>query len=298
MFKQRVSEIKAHNANPQKTFTLAANQFAAYTEEELESSMLGAIPDEKELEKVVEVPRHKHHSKKATVPKAKAVIKNWATDLGLTNTVRSQGRCGSCWAFATATNIDYNFNIRDSSSILVSSQQLLACSYSVAGIDVQGGRRYRGCNGGWLDKPFYYSMTHLLASDSDYPYTRSSWCNLDNAAKGQYQIESYSRLASNGVCDGLADHLTNVGTAVITFKVISTFYSYSSGVYSCTAGQRGINHAMVAVGVTDTAYIIQNSWGTGWGNGGFVEVTTDPATSCNLCLVSPFISTVAAITPP
>ena len=153
-------------------------------------TLLGAVPDLEEEEKQIQTPKHhKHHSKKQkSLPKVAAVIKDWPTDLGLTNTIRSQGRCGSCWAFASATTIDYAFNIRDNTDILVSSQQLLACSYSVAGIDVQGRRRYRGCRGGWMDKPMYYAMTHKLATDADYPYTRSSWCNLDNAAKGQYSI--------------------------------------------------------------------------------------------------------------
>ena len=75
------------------------------------------------------------------------------------------------------------------------------------------------------------------------------------------------------------------GSLVVAFAVESTFYSYSSGVYSCplnaSAAYAGINHAVELVGMDCNGnYIIKNSWGTTWGDGGYA--TIDAANDCGL----------------
>lgn len=48
----------------------------------------------------------------------------------------------------------------------------------------------------------------------------------------------------------------------------------ASGIFSTVTGGNGGVHAMLCVGFDDTnkCWIIKNSWGAGWGNGGFVRV--------------------------
>lgn len=56
------------------------------------------------------------------------------------------------------------------------------------------------------------------------------------------------------------------------------FQGYKSGVFSgCPASYQVsynlINHAVIIVGYTSNGdYIIKNSWGTGWGDGGFAII--------------------------
>ena len=49
------------------------------------------------------------------------------------------------------------------------------------------------------------------------------------------------------------------------------FMSYTSGVLQ-NVDTQNINHAMVIVGYTEDYWILQNSWGTWWGDQGYIKV--------------------------
>ena len=75
------------------------------------------------------------------------------------------------------------------------------------------------------------------------------------------------------------------GSLVVAYYVDSTFYSYSSGIFSCpvnsTEAYANINHAVELVGMDCNGnYIIKNSWGTSWGDGGYA--TIDQTNDCGL----------------
>lgn len=50
-----------------------------------------------------------------------------------------------------------------------------------------------------------------------------------------------------------------------------SFYGYKSGIYDTGCGT-ALDHGVVAVGYGDGYYIIRNSWGTGWGEGGYMKI--------------------------
>ena len=70
----------------------------------------------------------------------------------------------------------------------------------------------------------------------------------------------------------------------------SLFQGYKSGVFSgcptsSAVSSNLINHAVIIVGYTSNGdYIIKNSWGTGWGDGGFaiIDKTRDCALSAQV----------------
>jgi hypothetical protein len=62
----------------------------------------------------------------------------------------------------------------------------------------------------------------------------------------------------------------------VGMNVFSDFYYYRSGVYEFSGGSDMGGHAVLAVGYVDTPgkygggyFIVKNSWGSGWGDGGF-----------------------------
>lgn len=56
--------------------------------------------------------------------------------------------------------------------------------------------------------------------------------------------------------------------------------SYSSGIFSNC--RKTVNHAVVLIGVTQEGnWIIQNSWGTKWGDNGFI--TLAKGNTCGIC---------------
>lgn len=56
---------------------------------------------------------------------------------------------------------------------------------------------------------------------------------------------------------------------------------FSGGLFNGSCDPNGINHAMVAVGYGTMSdgqqyAIVRNSWGTGWGDGGYVNIAMGP----------------------
>ena len=72
----------------------------------------------------------------------------------------------------------------------------------------------------------------------------------------------------------------DVGPTSVTIAAgTNTFTSYSSGVIDSTRCGTSLNHAVTAVGYdyvnndpNQMYWIIRNSWGSGWGDGGYVNI--------------------------
>ena len=58
------------------------------------------------------------------------------------------------------------------------------------------------------------------------------------------------------------------------FLVYQDFFSYRSGVYRHVSGALRGGHCVALVGYDDTqgCWIAKNSWGAGWGDGGFFRI--------------------------
>jgi C1A family cysteine protease len=55
---------------------------------------------------------------------------------------------------------------------------------------------------------------------------------------------------------------------------VEKWFKYASGVLdTCDQEGEGYKHAMVIVGYDDKNWIIKNSWGPDWGEGGFMRVS-------------------------
>lgn len=68
--------------------------------------------------------------------------------------------------------------------------------------------------------------------------------------------------------------LANTGPMVACMAVYRDFFSYTGGVYRHTSGDLAGYHAVCAVGYSeaDQAWICKNSWGPGWGEGGWFRI--------------------------
>ena len=67
-----------------------------------------------------------------------------------------------------------------------------------------------------------------------------------------------------------------------------SFQFYSSGVYTGPCGNTEINHAVTIVGYNTTRgnvpyWIIKNSWGTDWGEKGYVRFRRNVKNPMGLC---------------
>jgi C1A family cysteine protease len=203
---------------------------------------------------------------------------NWVTS------IKDQGDCGSCWAFAATAVLESMVKISKnmSENIDLSEQMLLSCSG--AGNCVEGGYEYMAAE---------YIKNTGIPRESCYPYTANdSPCNPCSGWMAQVVlIKSW---------DWVTNTVTGIETAlqsgpVTTFMTVySDFYHYSGGIYKVTAGATAEGGHLVAIIGYDHAnnyWICKNSWGADWGENGFFRIQMGQANTGvqNLRLNQPIV---------
>jgi len=180
---------------------------------------------------------------------------------GIITSIKNQGRCGSCWAFAMTACVE----AVNGGGINLSEQQLTSCCTSS-----------NGCKGGYIASTARWIMSNGgIVSESIYPYRSGSSGQTyacDKSKKGaKVTISGVSSCYSDASIKGAIDRGLPVNTGM---KVYDDFYHYKSGVYRHTYGSYKGGHAVVIVGYDDSnkCWIVKNSWGTGWGKRGYFRI--------------------------
>ncbi|PKP61290.1 MAG: hypothetical protein CVT88_00445 [Candidatus Altiarchaeales archaeon HGW-Altiarchaeales-1] len=168
---------------------------------------------------------------------------NWLTS------VKDQGNCGSCWAFASVGAIESKYKIENNNSSLnldLSEQYLVSDCFN-------GGN----CNGGWPADALEYVRSNGVSDELCFPYKKSDCaCNercLDWANK-TWNLSNYERV-------------------YITTNNIKKELVCNGPLITC--GYVGSDlHCVVLVGWDDdeNVWIIKNSWGTGIGYDGYSKI--------------------------
>lgn len=230
--------------------------------------------EQKELEeyqKLNEQDQNKLNQEEKTdiidAPNPKAAAFNWR-DRGMMTSVRNQSTCGSCWAFTSAAAMEANFMIRRGITLDIAEQNILDCS---------GGG---SCSGGWYANVFNYYMRNSVVQESAAPYkNKEGSCTVRNSS-GNHKISAWGYVKRDMGIPTVAEMkeaLCTYGPICATIKATNAFQGYKSGIFDEHArvtGPRDINHAVLIVGWDDAkrAYLVKNSWGTAWGEQGYVWV--------------------------
>ena len=185
--------------------------------------------------------------------------------------VLNQGGCGSCYAFSAASAFSARmcrFNANSLGNIVASPQQFLDCA--------------NGCDGGNSLSVYQNLITTPNVEFWCDPYSGSkqtcnSVCSSGNKITGQPgSVRTVGGAGPNGVLQ-MQLELIRGGPGVVSLMVVNDFFGYASGIYtpSATATEVG-GHAVALVGWgvdSGTPYwIVQNSWGAGWGENGFFRI--------------------------
>ncbi|KAI5632393.1 papain family cysteine protease domain-containing protein [Phthorimaea operculella] len=255
------------------------NHLADWTEEELKSTR-GLRPGKISV-KVEQV----------NISKALPDSFDWR-DKKVLNPVKDQGMCGSCWAFSTIGSVEPAYAIKHKQLISLSEQQLVDCDTTS-----------HGCNGGLMS----YALTYLKdcggsESEADYPYeTEQDTCRFAaNKVKvkvvGQQAFDLGVTAAAKQALQAFDLGLTTaakqalVSNGPISIAVDANNWNfYTGGIFPCTPG-KGIDHGVVLVGYGAENgvpyWIVRNSWGAVWGEGGYIRIRMSGTNENSVCTMN------------
>lgn len=179
----------------------------------------------------------------------------------------NQGNCGSCYAFAGATTIFYSELINYSRKLGGYTEKnksaiddFVKKELRAPNVGMKNCTNY-GCNGGWYDKEFDLYSNDGGALLSVVPY--STYNKLCNFLNPDLKIESWGYVGGGNQAGYPSEQ--DIKRYVITYGAVavaihSSCLSKDPNISKCRTSS--YNHAVVIIGWTKNAYIIQNSWDT------------------------------------
>ncbi|KAL5260123.1 hypothetical protein ACHWQZ_G010295 [Mnemiopsis leidyi] len=210
-------------------------------------------------------------------------VVNWV-ERGAVPAVKNQGSCGSCWAFSATSAMEGNYFIETGDQVSFSDQESLECS--VEGLD----KKWNGCSGGWMGWPYdYVKKVDRLALEKDFKYVASDRpCNMAGVPNGlkKARLTGHRQLpkSDKDLLQAAAVSVVSVGIQVSN----TPFSTYRSGVYTCQREkgcncQQGGDHAINLVGYGEGYWRLKNSWGSSWGDQGYIKMSRNQD---NICLIN------------
>ncbi|NXQ09941.1 CATL1 protein, partial [Peucedramus taeniatus] len=143
---------------------------------------------------------------------------------GCVTPLKSQGGCGSCWAFSAKVALEGLMFRGTRQLVALSEQDLINCTQKLGN---------KGCKG-W---PHAMGLP-VLSSERAHPYTgtvRDSSCQYNPATCSGFQTVP----RGNEVA---------LMQAVAVDASSHNFQFYGSGIFTCPSGQQSLNHTMLLVG--------------------------------------------------
>ena len=190
-------------------------------------------------------------------------------DTNFLSSVKNQENCGSCWAFSTTSAVETFMRMNNFTVDRLSEQELVDCSME-----------NNGCSGGIMHKAMDYVIANRgLYSEFDYKYnSRDNDCQVMyniSRVKGS-DISKYEFIIPKSPQDIMIS-LTKAPIAIGLDANNFYFRFYQSGVIDVPSNfSKVMNHAVLLVGYDKDEkgyyWIIQNSWGTSWGEDGFCKI--------------------------
>lgn len=271
LFELAKKQVIEHNSNPAHSWKMGINKFSDMTAREFKAfkgkagGQVGPMSEPpasffKNLKNVSDLP--------ASV--------DWR-DHGVVTPTKNQGGCGSCWAFSATEVLESHVAVQTGKLLVLSPQELVSCAPNP---DECGGTG--GCSGATQWVGFNYTE-HAggLSLESSYPYQGITGTCSKSKIKPAAGNKGYVRLPVNDYTS-LMNAVATLGP--IAISVDASWGSYAGGVFNGVCGST-IDHAVVLVGYGTQSgldyYLVRNSWGSSWGEDGYIKIHRKDSDSTN-----------------
>jgi cathepsin L len=279
IFSMNKLKIDTHNNKKHATYKLGFTKFADMTTAEFDA-----------FRGYKKVPATGHSTFKALHGAADAATApdsvDWRTvsNPAVLSPVKNQGQCGSCWAFSAIESIESAgaLFVNEEPKIL-SAQQIVDCAPNPKHCGGTG-----GCEGSTAELAFSYQKENNQGPilETEYPYTATDGKCQTVEGISDYRVTDFVVLDTNDYDQLIAA----VAKQPISVSVDAASWSlYSDGIFDgCNQKQPDIDHAVQLVGYGSEDgkdyWIVRNSWGDSWGEGGFIRLARfDPTKSATPC---------------
>lgn len=203
----------------------------------------------------------------------------------ITTPVINQGSCGSCYAVAAtdvATMCYRIANYRRSPlerTVIFDYKDVLDCSYVT-----------QGCKGGYSYLVGWYGKHQGFAAESKKHPGEAQTCPDGNSSGKRYHLDDYGYVGGGYGMSNVADMMSSVyqyGPIAVAMDVSHYMFLYHKGIFRPPKKPKDTlvngmsfwqktTHALVLLGWGEENgkkfWLIKNSWGSKWGEGGYLRL--------------------------
>ncbi|HNQ23064.1 MAG TPA: C1 family peptidase [Phycisphaerae bacterium] len=204
---------------------------------------------------------------------------DWRNDpSGGCTPIRNQLNGPFCWAFATIGVLESAILIHEGVSVDLSEEYLVSCGSAELYFACAWERSSRL----WLST----SVSDGPVLETDFPYRATRMhCQPPYPVLPQYRPNAWAYVSDDPsvvpTVEQLKRAIQQYGPVSTTLQVNPAFNAYTGGVFNyCVVDEIawcGCGHSVVLVGWDDSqgsngVWILRNSWGAGWGEGGYMRI--------------------------
>jgi C1A family cysteine protease len=171
--------------------------------------------------------------------------------------IKNQGSCGSCYSFGANASYESYQMLTKGTTLDLSEQWFMMKAKQIG--------PHGGCSGWYLDSSMNLLKNYGTANESDCRYLAYEQ-QCPSSAQPKNKIQSWGVTSD---INTIKNALHNNGAVYVGFAVYGDFSYYSGGYYEHVSGSLRGYHAVAIVGYDEQGWKVKNSWGTGWGDGGY-----------------------------
>jgi cathepsin B len=286
----KIEACRASDADMDPGLLLQKRWGLGYIEPTAEELAQMRTAPERSAEELLQVTSTHDERKKMKCPVGQAIV--------------SQGQCGSCWAFASVRAYDDRLCRKSGGKIdiALAEQDVLSCTRKRGGyiwntppkngvqqIKPNGdGSLFDGCTGGSA-----YDVYFTMAKEGRVPRKADKYtakgnptdkCGSHASGYTEYKVASDSvgprvfKLPHTDFTRVKAE-IYHGGSSTVSWNVYQSGYDYKGGLHNSVYGKKYGGHLTALIGYGTTGgksyYLIANSWGTNWGEKGYMRMAVD-----------------------